>query len=67
MDAVHIKRIFAAAIEKLPYQHKLVLSLLYVDQLSLNEIADVMSLPPADVYKLYLEAAASLPSCLHIH
>jgi len=43
-------------IKRLPAKHQLVLSLCYMDQLSLYEISRVLEKTPVQIYRLYLEA-----------
>lgn len=64
MDLTDAKAILASAIEGMPRIHQQVLSLYYIDDLTLAEIAEVLDLSPLQVYRLYLEAASQLPSLM---
>lgn len=44
----------------LPKRHQLILSLYYIDDLCLNDIARVVDIPPAKVFELYLEALSEI-------
>lgn len=51
----------ASDINNLPHLYKTVLSLCYVEGLSLHEISLVLGLTPAEAYLTYLRAISALP------
>lgn len=54
------KQRIATLIKHLPFKHRIILALVYVEDLSLKEIADCCGLSPSDTYSRYLEAMNNL-------
>lgn len=60
MKTDRIKSKLTVIIDRLPKQQQVVLSLCYVEQLSLPEIAWVMGLKPSEAYGLYLRSVVGI-------
>lgn len=66
-DTVHetfLKEAIARAIEKLTERERTVVSLYYYEELTLSEIAEVMSLTPSRISQLHSKAIWRLRNCL---
>lgn len=63
-ESVNMKEVLSIAIDKLPEKERLVVSLFYFEELSLSEIAEVMSLSPSRISQLHSKAVLRLRSAL---
>ncbi|USG67951.1 FliA/WhiG family RNA polymerase sigma factor [Brevibacillus ruminantium] len=59
-----MKEVLTAVIDKLPEKERLVVSLFYFEELTLSEIAEVMSLSPSRISQLHSKAIFRLRSAL---
>ena len=56
-----------AALGKIDLNHRVVLTLYYLDELGINEIADVLNIPPGTVKSRLHHGRAELRRCLESH
>ncbi|MCZ8520029.1 MULTISPECIES: FliA/WhiG family RNA polymerase sigma factor [Paenibacillus] len=64
VNELHLKETLAKAIEKLTEKERTVVSLFYFEELSLSEIAEVMSLSPSRISQLHSKAILRLRGAL---
>ena len=64
VDEVFLKEALAKAIDKLTEKERTVISLYYYEDLSLHEIAEVMSLTPSRISQLHSKAILRLRGSL---
>ncbi len=64
-EASSLKEVLTQAIDKLPEKERLVISLFYFEELTLSEIAEVMSLSPSRISQLHSKAVFRLRSSLN--
>ncbi|WP_426447057.1 FliA/WhiG family RNA polymerase sigma factor [Paenibacillus sp. S-38] len=67
VNELHLKETLAKAIEKLTEKERIVVSLFYFEELSLSEIAEVMSLSPSRISQLHSKAILRLRGALGRH
>ncbi|ALS21660.1 MULTISPECIES: FliA/WhiG family RNA polymerase sigma factor [Paenibacillus] len=67
VNEVYIKETLAKAIERLTEKERTVVSLFYYEELSLSEIAEVMSLSPSRISQLHSKAIQRLKGALSRH
>ncbi|AVF22520.1 RNA polymerase sigma factor [Paenibacillus larvae subsp. larvae] len=65
VNEFYLKETLARAIEKLTEKEKIVVSLFYFEELSLSEIAEVMSLSPSRISQLHSKAILRLRGTLN--
>lgn len=63
-EAGSLKEVLSHSIDKLPEKERLVVSLFYFEELTLSEIAEVMSLSPSRISQLHSKAVLRLRSGL---
>lgn len=63
-ETTGMKEVLTAVIDKLPEKERLVVSLFYFEELTLSEIAEVMSLSPSRISQLHSKAIFRLRSAL---
>ncbi|MDP5273466.1 FliA/WhiG family RNA polymerase sigma factor [Chengkuizengella axinellae] len=66
ISELHLKETLANAIEKLTNKERMVVSLYYYEDLSLSEIAEVMSLTPSRISQLHSKAILRLRGALSL-
>lgn len=64
MNEFYLKESLAKAIERLTEKERTVVSLFYFEELSLSEIAEVMSLSPSRISQLHSKAILRLKGVL---
>ena len=64
VDEVYLKEALGKAIERLTEKERIVVSLFYFEELSLSEIAEVMSLTPSRISQLHSKAILRLRAAL---
>lgn len=67
VNEVYLKETLAKAIERLTEKERTVVSLFYYEELSLSEIAEVMSLSPSRISQLHSKAILRLKGALSRH
>lgn len=64
VNEVYLKEVLGKAIERLTEKERIVVSLFYYEELSLSEIAEVMSLTPSRISQLHSKAILRLRAAL---